>query len=47
MWPWILLGLLVSLGVGILAGKCIKFGTAENEDDYMIGDDEFDWGDKE
>jgi hypothetical protein len=44
---WWLLGAAGITALAILVGKCIRFGTGGDiNEDYMIGDDDSDWGDK-
>ena len=44
---WWVLGALVCVGVALLAGAMIRFGNPwGEEDDYMMGDDDPDRGDK-
>ena len=45
---WWSVAAVVGIGAVLLVGAIIRFGksTLDQDDDYMIGDDEFDWGDK-
>lgn len=46
MW-WALLAVIAIVAIALLTGKAIHFGMGEdNEEDYIIGDDDTDWGDK-
>jgi hypothetical protein len=43
---WWLLAIGGGLAFLIVVGKCIHFGSGDINEDYMIGDDDSDWGDK-
>jgi hypothetical protein len=46
---WWIIGAIVCTGVALLAGAIIREGNPwgdHHEDDYMMGDDDTDWGDK-
>jgi hypothetical protein len=43
---WWLLAISGSVVFAIFVGKFIHFGTSDINEDYMIGDDNSDWGDK-
>ena len=44
---WALLAVVAILVIAIFTGKFIHVGMSDDEEeDYMIGDDESDWGDK-